>query len=97
VGCVSLSRGGGGDRRTMCGLSGRVETVLEPRKKSVGALKPGRMLRVERANVLDSIVVKLQLNQLHKCNRSSRFKTSIAGVAQMKLPFAHPTTTMTNT
>jgi hypothetical protein len=41
---------------TMCGLDGRVETFLAPRRKSVGDLKPGRMLRDDRANVLDSIV-----------------------------------------
>lgn len=42
----------------MCGLSGSVDIALEePRRNSVGVLKLGRMLRVERANVLDSIVV----------------------------------------
>jgi hypothetical protein len=41
----------------MCGLSGSVDTGLEARRRSVGALKAGRMQRVERANVLESIVV----------------------------------------
>lgn len=41
----------------MCGLSGSVEMGLDaPRRKSVGVRKPGRMLRVERAKVVDSIV-----------------------------------------
>jgi hypothetical protein len=41
----------------MCELSGNVETFLEARRYKVGALKPGRMQRVERANVLDSIAI----------------------------------------
>jgi hypothetical protein len=43
--------------RTMCELSGNVETFLEARRYKVGALKPGRMQRVERANVLESMLV----------------------------------------
>jgi hypothetical protein len=42
---------------TMCGLSDSVETGLDaPRRKSVGVRKPGRMERVERTNVVESIV-----------------------------------------
>jgi hypothetical protein len=41
----------------MCGFSGSVETFLAPRRKSVGVRTPGRMLRVERANVLESIML----------------------------------------
>jgi len=36
---------------TMCGLDGRVETFLEPRRKIVGLMQ-----REDRANVVDSIV-----------------------------------------
>lgn len=41
----------------MCGFSGSVEMDLEPRRKSVGVRKLGRILRVERANVFASIVL----------------------------------------
>lgn len=59
--CVSLDSAIGimeeeSGRPTMCGLSGSVEIFLEPRKNSVGAPKPGRMLRAARANVLVSIL-----------------------------------------
>lgn len=39
----------------MCGLFGNVETFLVPRRCNVRALKAGRMQRVERENVFDSI------------------------------------------
>jgi hypothetical protein len=42
---------------TMCGFEGSVDVHLEPRRNSVGARALGRMQRIERTNVLDSIVL----------------------------------------
>jgi hypothetical protein len=59
----------------MCGLSDSVETGLDaPRRKSVGARKPGRMQRVERTNVVESIV-KL----------SGRWQTELFDVVKLQL------------
>jgi hypothetical protein len=55
----------------MCELSGNVETFLEARRYKVGALKPGRMQRVERANVLESMLV---------CHGQSRWLPGIVWV-----------------
>jgi hypothetical protein len=41
----------------MCGFSGRVDTVLAPTRVSARGLELSRMQRVERANVVDNIVV----------------------------------------
>jgi hypothetical protein len=46
-----------GNELTMCGFEGSVDTRLKPRRNSVGARALWRMQRVERANVLDSIVL----------------------------------------
>lgn len=55
--CLAWRDGREGEARTMCGWSGSVETGLEARRRSVGALKAGRMQRVERKTVFDSIVM----------------------------------------
>ena len=51
-------------QRTICGFSGNVETCRVPLRRSVGATNAGRIERADRANVVDSIMVAIDISSV---------------------------------